>query len=195
MLSKDLHDGLSGYAIGTKLRTLRLRKKLGLVELGKHTGLSPALISKIETGKLFPTLPTLLRIAMTFSVGLEHFFGAGDKAPVRAVVRRGARRRFPADPNSTDVGYHFESLDFPANDRPMSAYLAEFHPIAAAKVRPHHHEGVELVYVLRGSLEIRFGVEEHLLEEGDAIYFDASFPHGYRRVGKNECAAIVVAVK
>ena len=48
-------------------------KKLGLAQLGEHTGLSPALLSKIERGNLFPTLPTLLRIAMVFGVGLEHF--------------------------------------------------------------------------------------------------------------------------
>ncbi len=47
---------------------------MGLVELGKHTGLSPAMLSKLERGKLFRTLPTLMRIAMVFGVGLEHFF-------------------------------------------------------------------------------------------------------------------------
>ena len=44
MLSKTLQDGLADYAIGTRIRTLRLKKKIGLVELGKHTGLSPALL-------------------------------------------------------------------------------------------------------------------------------------------------------
>jgi len=57
MLSKTLQDGLADYAIGTRIRTLRLKKKIGLVELGKHTGLSPALLSKIERGRMFPTLP------------------------------------------------------------------------------------------------------------------------------------------
>ena len=60
MLSKTLQDGLSDYRIGDTIRTLRLKKKIGLVELGTHTGLSPALLSKIERGRLFPTLPTLL---------------------------------------------------------------------------------------------------------------------------------------
>jgi len=35
--------------------------------------LSAALLSKLEGGKLFPTLPTLLRIAMAFGVGLDYF--------------------------------------------------------------------------------------------------------------------------
>jgi transcriptional regulator with XRE-family HTH domain len=51
-------------------RELRLKNKMGLVELGRHTGLSPAMRSKIERGHLFTTLPTLLRIALVF--GLRH---------------------------------------------------------------------------------------------------------------------------
>jgi transcriptional regulator with XRE-family HTH domain len=60
------------YKIGPKIRALRLNKKLGLLQLGEHTGLSSAMLSKIERGQLFPTLPTLLRIALVFGVGLEH---------------------------------------------------------------------------------------------------------------------------
>jgi len=195
MLSTTVQDGLSKYSIGAKLRRLRLRKKMGLVELGGHTGLSPALLSKIETGKMFPTLPTLLRIAMTFSVGLEHFFLPDKNRPVLAIVRRNERQRFPDTPGSPDVAYHFESLDFPANDRRLDAFFAEFQPLAPEKVRLHRHDGVELLYVIRGRLEIRFDPEQHTLDEGDAIYFDASVPHGYRRAGASPCAAIVVTTR
>lgn len=193
MLSKTLEEGLSKYSVGEKLRALRLRKKFGLVDLGKHTGLSPALLSKIENGKLFPTLPTLYRIAMVYSVGLEHFFAPEEKGPVFAVVRRMDRQRFPDSPDSADVSYHFESLDFPAKDRRLNAYYAEFHRLAPEKVQRHHHAGVELIYLMSGDLEVRVGTEEHTLGEGDAMYFDASVAHGYRRVGKKPCTAIVVS--
>ena len=82
MLSATLNSGLTAYGIGGKIRTLRLKKKMGLVELGKHTGLSPAMLSKIERERLFPTLPTLLRIALVFSVGLEFFFAGSREQPV-----------------------------------------------------------------------------------------------------------------
>lgn len=193
MLSKTLEDGLSAYAIGEKLRTLRLKKKIGLVDLGKHTGLSPALLSKIETGKLFPTLPTLLRVAMVFGVGLEHFFGDEEQGPVLSIVRRDERQRFPDAPGSETVAYHFESLDFSSKDRRLQAYLAEFHPVTPESARRHEHAGIELVYVFEGRLEIEFGKETHTLEAGDAITFDASVPHAYRRVGKKPCRAIVVS--
>ena len=193
MLSRTLEDGLAKYAVGEKLKALRLRKKIGLVDLGKHTGLSPALLSKIENAKLVPTLPTLFRIAMVYSVGLEHFFSAEPPGPVRAVVRRKERQRFPDSPDGVDVAYQFESLDFPVKDRRLNAYYAEFHPLAPNKVRRHQHDGVELIYLSHGSLEVRVGKEQHALDEGDAMYFDATVPHGYRRVGRSPCAAIVVS--
>src|SRR6186713_3645471 len=114
MLSKTLQDGLNDYRIGATIRTLRLKKKIGLVDLGKHTGLSPALLSKIERGRLFPTLPTLLRIALVFGVGLEFFFAGARDKPLVAVVRRKERVRLPERPQARDSAFHFESLDFPA---------------------------------------------------------------------------------
>src|SRR5918997_3695773 len=81
MLSETLTAGLERYRVGPKVHALRLKKKLGLVQLGEHTGLSPAMLSKIERGQLFPTLPTLLRIALVFGVGLEHFFAEPSERP------------------------------------------------------------------------------------------------------------------
>src|SRR5512134_658326 len=112
MLTPTLRQGLGDYAIGERVRTLRLKKKMGLVELGRHTGLSPALLSKIERGKLFPTLPTLLRIALVFSVGLEYFFAGAREKPVVAVVRRKDRVSLPDRPGAREAIYRFESLDF-----------------------------------------------------------------------------------
>src|SRR6186713_343182 len=100
MLSATLKTGLGNYDIGGKLRTLRLKKKVGLVELGQHTGLSPAMLSKIERGRLFPTLPTLLRIALVFSVGLEYFFAGAREKPLIAVVRKDQRVRLPERPDA-----------------------------------------------------------------------------------------------
>src|SRR5574342_1383393 len=116
MLSATLQEGLSAYAIGTKIRGLRLKKKMGLVELGKHTGLSPALLSKIERGRLFPTLPTLLRIALVFSVGLEFFFAGAREKPLVAVARKNARVDLPERPGAREAAYRFASLDYPATE-------------------------------------------------------------------------------
>ena len=191
MLSTTLQKGLSDYAIGAKIRSLRLKKKMGLVELGRHTGLSPALLSKIERGRLFPTLPTLLRIALVFSVDLEFFFAGAREKPVIAVVRKGDRVRMP-ERLEGDSTYQFESLDFPAAERRFNSYYAEFLPLSRAAVRLHDHPGVEFIYILEGTLNVQIGGDEHTLEAGDSMYFDSTVPHGYKRGGARRCSAIVV---
>lgn len=194
MLSATLDQGLKNYGIGDKLRGLRLKKKMGLVELGRHTGLSAALLSKVERGKLYPTLPTLLRMALVFSVGLEYFFADDQKRHVVGIVRRGERKRFPERPDGRDISFYFESLDFAAVERKLSAYYAEFQPLLPGKARTHHHAGVEFLSVLRGKLELSIGTTAQVLEAGDSIYFDSSLPHSYRRVSQKPCSAIVVTV-
>jgi transcriptional regulator with XRE-family HTH domain len=192
MLSATLQKGLDEYAVGEKVRVLRLRKKMGLVELGEHTGLSAALLSKIERGRLFPTLPTLLRIALVFSVGLDYFFVGTREKPVVAVLRKKDRLKLPERPGGRDVAYRFESLDFPATERRFNTYYAEFFPISADKRHPHAHPGFESIYVLQGVLAVHIEGEEHALDAGDSMYFDASLPHAYRRAGGRACAAVVV---
>ena len=192
MLTATLQKGLSEYEVGEKIRALRLKKKMGLVELGTHTGLSPALLSKIERGRLFPTLPTLLRIALVFSVGLEFFFAGSREKPLVSVVRKDERVTLPERPGARDVAYRFESLDYPATERRFNSYYAEFFPIPADKLQRHDHPGVEFIYALQGTLSVHIGAEEHGLEPGDTMYFDATVPHAYRRSRGRTCSAIVV---
>jgi transcriptional regulator with XRE-family HTH domain len=189
-----ISEGLGRYSIGEKLRSMRLRKSMGLVELGRHTGLSAGLLSKLERGKLFPTLPTLLRIAMVFGVGLDHFFTDEPKRRVAGVVRRGERLRFPEKPGVQEVPYYFECLDYRASERKLSAFLADFQEIPGGKVKTHQHAGVEFLYVLKGSLAIKIGGEEFVLDAEDAIYFDATAPHTYRRRGAKPCTGVIVTV-
>ncbi len=191
MLSETLTNELQRYAIGPRIRTLRLKKKLGLVQLGAHTGLSPAMLSKIERGQVFPTLPTLVRIAMVFGVGLDHFFAPEKDRPLVAVVRKGERIRLPVPAGDGPPAWLFESLDYPVADRRMEAFYAEF-PSDAPPSEPHRHGNAEFIYVLSGRLSVDVDGEENVLHAGDAMYFDSSVPHSYRREGAVACKALVV---
>lgn len=191
MLSDTLSNELQRYAIGPRIKALRRRKKLGLVQLAGHTGLSPAMLSKIERGQMFPTLPTLLRIAMVFGVGLDHFFNADKEEPLIAIVRKDQRLKLPSPPGEKRPAYLFESLDYPASDRRMEAFYAEF-PVDSPPSEPHQHGSAEFIYVLSGSLAINVNGKEETLHAQDAIYFDSGIPHSYRRVGSEICTALVV---
>lgn len=193
--SKETVQGwLKPYLIGEKLKALRLRKKLGLVELGRHTGLSAALLSKLERSKLFPTLPTLARIATVFDVGLDHFFTDERKRHVIAVAKKRDRQKFPERPGTPDVSYFFETLDYGAAPRKLNAYYADFRRIAKEKLKPHTHAGAELLYLVSGTLVVAIGGTAHELEACDSIYFDSSVPHTYCKSGDSSCSALIITV-
>lgn len=187
-----VQESLRPYAIADKLRTLRLRRSMGLAQLAEHTGFSAAMLSRLENGRLVPTLQTLTRIALVFSVGLDYFFSDPRKRHVVAVVRRNERKIFPSDSKAAHVPWHFESLDFRANERKLNGYLAHFHPLPLEKVEPHYHPGAELLYLIEGKLEMTIGVETFQLSAGDSIYFDSMQKHTYRSLVTASCTAMVV---
>lgn len=183
---------LSSYDIGRKLKSLRLKKKIGLVDLGKHTGLSASMLSQLENGKMFPTLPTLARISMVFDVGLDHFFADRKRRSLFSVVRAGERMRFPERADAPDPGYFFECLAFSSQEKSLQAYRAEFKPRPEEKVTEHAHDGAEFIHVLQGSLAVRYAEEETILAAGDSVYFDSSQPHGYRAAGYTPAIAVII---
>lgn len=192
MINQTIVDGLKPYALGEKLRSLRVKKSMGLVELGKHTGLSAAMLSKLESGKLFPTLPTLLRIALVFGVGLDYFFADERQRHIVSVVRKQERLRFPEHPDGRSVSFHFESLNFKTTEPKVAAFYAAFDLIAIEAGKMHQHAGIELLYLMSGKLELTIGSDSYDLESGDAIYFDSAVRHKYRRIGKQPCHALIV---
>ena len=183
---------LSSYDLGNKLRQLRLKKKIALVDLGKHTGLSASMISQLENNKLVPTLPTLARIAMVFDVGLDFFFTDKKRKRLFSVVRADERMRFPERSDSPTPGYFFECLAFSAQDKSLQAYVAEFPERKPDDVSEHMHEGAEFFHVIEGSVSIRYQDEDYLMGKGDSVYFDSSAPHSYRGVGTETARALVI---
>ncbi len=183
---------LQNYDIGPKLRHLRMRKKIALVDLGKHTGLSASMLSQLENGKLVPTLPTLARIATVFDVGLEHFFSDKRTRRTFAIVRAAERLRFPDLPDSPVPGFFFEVLAFGATDKSIGAYLAEFPHRESSAPRTHQHEGAEFIHVLQGVLGVNYQADDYTLNAGDSVYFDASEAHSYCGQSDEPTRAIVV---
>lgn len=179
--------------IGERIKRLRLKKSMGLVELGKHTGLSASYLSQLETGRVVPTLRNLARIAMVFSKDLSYFFESEATAVFR-VHRRSERVRMPQTGVEPPT-YYFESLGYMVPDRHMDPYFAEFIPQEkGVSPRPHMHAGCEFLYVLDGELALRHGERESTLEAGDAVYFEASTPHSYQCAGHRPAQAIIITM-
>src|ERR1700710_576476 len=120
-------DGASAEAvitekhIGERIKRLRLKKSMGLVELGKHTGLSASFLSQLETGRVVPTLRNLARIAMVFSKDLNYFFEPEPQTLFR--VHRQKDRVLLPQSGVDEPTYYFESLGYLVPDRQLDPYF------------------------------------------------------------------------
>ena len=178
--------------LGERIKHLRLKKGMGLVELGRHTGLSASFLSQLETGRVVPTLRNLARISLVFSKDLSYFFEPEPKTLFR--VQRGKDRIRLPQSGTDDPAYYFESLGYLIPDRQLDPYFAEFLPNVTPR-RAHQHPGCEFLYVLEGELEITHGDGSQRLGSGDAVYFDANTPHSYANAGQSPAKALIVTLQ
>jgi transcriptional regulator with XRE-family HTH domain len=185
--------------IGDRIKHLRQRKQMGLVELGKHTGLSASFLSQLETGRVVPTLRNLARIAMVFSKDMSYFFEP-EKPELFRILRAGERQKLPQT-GVDEPGYFFESLGHVPADQTIAPYVAEFLPPASGAAdgqrraaRQHRHDGMEFLYVLTGCLRLQHEGAVETLAAGDAVYFDASVVHSYEREGDEPCTAMILSM-
>lgn len=180
--------------IGERIKHLRLRKSMGLVELGRHTGLSASFLSQLETGRVVPTLRNLARIAMVFSKDLSYFFDPEPQTLFR--IHRGKDRVRLPQSGVQDPTYYFESLGYMVPDRQLDPYFAEFLPPKAGREpRAHQHFGCEFLYLLSGALNVRHGENLHQVCPGDAVYFDASTIHSYECASETSATALIVTIQ
>jgi transcriptional regulator with XRE-family HTH domain len=180
--------------IGERIKHLRLKKSMGLVELGRHTGLSASFLSQLETGRVVPTLRNLARIAMVFAKDLNYFFEPEPQTLFR--IHRGKDRVRLPQSGAQDPAYYFESLGYMVPDRQLDPYFAEFLPAKPGREpRAHQHFGCEFLYLLSGSLKLRHGATIHAIAPGDAVYFDASTIHSYECSGATPATALIVTLQ
>ena len=176
--------------IGERIRAMRLKRSMGLVELGRLTGLSASFLSQLETGRVVPTIRNLARIALVFERDLSCFFKER-----RVTFRRLARKdRIPITRKQKQhAKFVSESLSSLIPDRRIVPCLAEFHPNGEdVEFTPKIFRGTEFVYVLQGGLEIAASNQRQFLETGDVVWIDASTPRQYLCHGDARARALIV---
>jgi mannose-6-phosphate isomerase-like protein (cupin superfamily) len=106
------------------------------------------------------------------------YFISGDELRPFTIVRRGDRKVVSRYDSKRDkhYGYGYESLAPYKKDRHMEPFLVTLEPAVTEEERSTH-DGQEFIFVLTGSMEVRLGEEIHVLEPGDAIYYDSTVPH------------------
>ena len=167
---------------------MRRERRLTLEALSERSGVSRAMLSKIERGEKNPTLVVAAKLSEGFGVTLSQLVGMEERREVVLVPR--GRRMVMRDPETgferqllspTFVG---RGIEFVRNVVPESSTSGDF---------PPHKKGVrEYVVVERGRLRAFLGGEEYMLEEGDAVYFEANVEHRFENAGEGDCSYYLV---
>ena len=179
---------LAPYCIGMKLRTLRTEKRLTLARLAIETGLSTALLSKLETDRMIPTLPTLATICRVYGVGLGHFFNEANEHSLsitRKVSSQGRGRGASSDMKIL--------LNPGVSDRKMDAALMDLEPGAIAGDPEVNDDRALLVYVLEGRLNLDVGGMRETLDAGDCAYLESDMPLAWGAEGQERCRVLTVS--
>ena len=162
-MSVTAKDVLAG--VGPRLRALRRARSISLAALADETGLTSSTLSRLETGKLRPTLEQLLPLAQAHGVPLDDLVAAPPTGDPRIHLRPVRRSGFTVVPLTRRPGG-------------IQAYKVIYPP---AKGSPttilQTHDGYEWFYVLNGHVRLILGDQEYQLGPGEAAEFDTRTPH------------------
>jgi transcriptional regulator with XRE-family HTH domain len=176
-------DALPGHALDSRLaeRLAAGRRSLGwtLERLAAESGVSRAMISRIERGESSPTASLLARLAAALGVSLASLFAeaASDGGP----LLRAAEQPVWNDP---ETGYVRRSVTPAGTGSPVEIVAVEFPPRATIRFEPWTRRGIDQhVWVLAGRLVLTVGDVRHELRDGDCLHLTLDAPITYHNPG------------
>ncbi|WEH36847.1 XRE family transcriptional regulator [Streptomyces sp. AM 4-1-1] len=173
-------DELPGIA--PRLRDLRRGRGLTLETAAQWAGLSPAHLSRLETGHRQPSLPMLLGLARIYGTTVSELLG--EMPPERDAIVRGRRmERAEAD------GWTYQQAG--GSGRAMQALRVRV-PYGTQGDLVRVHPGEEWLYVLEGPLRVILGDTVHDLTAGDSAHFDSLTPHRIAAVDRGGAELLFV---
>lgn len=176
-------------AIGDNLRRLRLARGMTLDALGDASGVSRAMISRIERGETSPTAQLLARICAALGTSLSAFF-ADAEAPASPLVTLD-RQPVWRDP---DTGYIRRSVSPPGTGSNIDMIEVEFPGFAKVVFAPQAaNAGItQHLWLLSGEMEITVGETAYQLQTGDCLYMPLVEGITFHNPGKKTARYIIV---
>ncbi len=178
--------------VGESVKEIREKKGLSIQDISQRTGLEPELLMEIEKAEISPPLGTIIKLAKALEMKMGYFISGAEDLPY-TIMRKNERKLLSRyDSKKSDrYGYEFSSLAPYKKDRHMEPFLVTLEPLDIEEERSTH-DGQEFIYVLEGIMEVRISEEVHLLEPGDAIYYDSTVPHLVKCRGKDKTKILAV---
>jgi transcriptional regulator with XRE-family HTH domain len=166
--------------VGKRIKALRESKSIDLAEMAERTGLDVEQITRIEEDKDLPSLAPLIKIARVLGVRLGTFLDDQDALGPVVSRKKNYKEGLSFSTNQTASHTHMDyyPLASDKSGRHIEPFIIQVAPREEnANFQLSSHEGEEFIYCLEGLLEITYGNDTYLLEDGDSIYYDSIVAH------------------
>jgi transcriptional regulator with XRE-family HTH domain len=176
--------------LGERIKALRGERQLQQRQLAEKAGLTPSMVSQIESGRLTPSLHTLGKIAAGLGVPIASLFDAAPAGKI-AVTRRRDYPRVTFDGSSERWAVLGAGL-FEGKVRGVVSTLGpRSRGVTTDKVviKPGQ---MKLFYVLEGAVALHYNGDRHRLEAGDSALLDGGTAHGWENLGTTPARALWV---
>lgn len=164
--------------VGARLKHARQLEGMLIRELAERVGCAESMISKIENGKVAPSLEMLQRLVRALNRDLASFFGA-DIASPGLIQRAGERPISTTDAIRGGNGVSYERLVPFAAGNLLEGNIHRIEP-GAEKVDQITHQGETVGYVVEGELELTIETTTYQLRAGDSFFFKNHLTNRYR---------------
>ena len=172
-------------------KRLRELRGLTLEQLAQRAGLTKSYLSKLERGISVPSIATALKLADAFHVAIGDLLGVSTPGRDFVVVRKSQRTSFGGR-RGEKAGYHYEAIAPGVSNGMFDAFVMR-PPAAEPKgLKRFEHGGQEMIFVLKGKIEIAFPHHTTVLAQGDTILFSGRMPHRSLSVGPQPAEALVI---
>lgn len=171
--------------IGQRIKERRQEMNLSLRDLGELTGLTASFLSQIENELTEPSITSLQKIATALKVPMFTFLNGGTKT--EQVVRSSARKRlsFP------EPHLEYELLSSDLNHQ-MAGFLIHLKAGETHHAQQLYKSTEEIMYVMRGELEIWLEDRQYLLHPGDSIHYEGAHLKNFTATGKDDLVVLCV---
>ncbi len=179
--------------LGKRIKNFREERSISLEKLAEDTGLSKEFLHGLEEDHIYPSLGPLQKIACAFGVRLGTFMD--DVITKDPVI--GSLQHMPTDATmqrcrSSNVSYAYAALASGKSDRNMDPFHMTIMPCAKEEQKSSSHQGEEFILVLKGQLQVNYGLETHILQSGQTIYYNSIVPHHVSAHGEEPAEILAV---
>ena len=175
-------------SLGERIKGLRAERQLQQRQLAEKAGLTPSMLSQIESGRLTPSLHTLGKVAGALGVSIASLFEAAPNG--RLHVTRQADYPIVSFDGTSEKWHVLGAGLFEGKIRAVVSTLGpRAKGVKTDKVILGPGQ-MKLFYVIEGKVALHYNGEAHVLEAGDSAYLDGGTPHGWENVGARTAKAL-----